>query len=85
MRSARLRALIRKFYNVIYTNCMKMIHRRGTENAEKSVNFRLSLRRRQTKTFMPPAGLSAFGSLLTNKYSPKGMGLFLFALLREKE
>jgi len=30
-----------KFYNVIYTSCMKMIHRTG--NAEKFVNFRLSL------------------------------------------
>jgi hypothetical protein len=27
----------------------------------------------------------ASGSLLTNKTCPKGLGLFLFALLREKE
>ena len=50
-----LSALIRKFCNVFFTNCLKKIHRRGSENAEKFINFRLSLRRRQTKAIMPLA------------------------------
>ena len=56
-----------------------MIHRRAAENAEKIVIFRLSLRRRQTKIIMPPAISAQVNPAL------QVMGLFLFALLSEKE
>ena len=46
---------IRKYYDVFYSYSIIMIHRKAAENAEGLGIFRLSLRRRQTKTIMPPA------------------------------
>ena len=51
----KLSAIIRKYYNVFYSNGINMIYRRVAENAERFGIFRLSLRRRQTKTIMPSA------------------------------